>query len=181
MKLSVVKDLLPIYNDRITLRCLSDKHINWYAEQLMQPYFNEYTDIDYRTTSTLTVLRHVLNKLVKYYEEGNNVEFIYDLRLVITNKDDDIYYGGITLFKPDTNNIVELGYWVNPLYGNNGIATLVINMIKSSLRNTEINGFKLRIQPNNKRSIRVALKCNFIQTGLVGKNLLFISQDGDKS
>lgn len=166
MKLKSVYKSFPIYTERLKISSLSSSMIKWYANETHREYFTEFSDNkSIRKMSKLEIKAKLLSLISTY---KSNINFIYEYRTVIFDKESNKPIGGITLF-PISFHCIEIGYWIIPEQQHNGYATealkAIVNHIFSIFSTSDVEGVKLCIQSLNKRSIKMAEKCGF---GLVG-------------
>ncbi|HBA03489.1 MAG TPA: N-acetyltransferase [Clostridium sp.] len=103
------------------------------------------------------------------YKRENNLEYNYSIIY------EDAVIGGcnIKIFQ-DSPHVGEIGYFIDRIFFNRGIATEVVKMLENiAFNNLKLIRLEIRMDPRNKASERVAIKNNFKKEGLLKKVMKF--------
>ena len=154
-----VKKLFPIYSNRLKISVLNSRDISVYAAEIQKPYFSKYMDTKRVLEMSDDEVKLGLKNIIAKYKL--NIPFIYELRLILRNSNNDII-GGVTLY-PFNINQLEVAYWIVEKHQNNGYAAESLQSITEFILNklSHIDFIYLEIQEANKRSIKVAEKCGY--------------------
>lgn len=150
--------------NKISLTALSLKDIDWFIEESITKYFNEYLDFKFSDLcadkkSREKVINMLREKLEACATRKNKTEKRFIVRY------NNIRIGNVALFERN-NNKIEIAYYIKEEAKGLGIATEAVKMMLDALRQEEYNGeLILIIQMCNKGSIRVAEKSGFKLSG----------------
>ncbi|MDA3802748.1 MAG: GNAT family protein [Patescibacteria group bacterium] len=80
----------------------------------------------------------------------------------------DNYIGSISIFDIDLENKSgEVGYWLSANEAGKGYMTEALTIIeKEAFDNWQLNRIQLTCDPENKASVKVAKKCNYVLEGM---------------
>lgn len=98
-------------------------------------------------------------------EAGENYDFLTGM---IIERNERVAVGGIGLFQvpPPSDNVLELGYGVNPDYEGRGYATEAVRgLLQWTAQQPTISHIVAACLENNVGSIRVLEKSGFVRTG----------------
>ncbi|CAN5523837.1 GNAT family N-acetyltransferase [soil metagenome] len=106
-------------------------------------------------------------------EWDQNISFTYGIYLKVTNE----YIGQITIKRIEWDKKeAELGYFIDERYEGKGIMTEVMLTVEMQCRKLGIKCLQLRIIPGNIKSIKLAEKFRYENSGILTEN--FQSHDG---
>lgn len=151
---------LPIKYDNKILDLLTFKDIDWYVNNCMQSYFNEFLDFKFSTQLNEAELQtHLYNAIISY---TFRVKSSSEARLLLKDRKSSTIYGGCTVFNTK-NSCIELAYFVVPEHHNKGIATDMLNHLVYALCNSNMAFDKLKIviREDNIASLKLADKLGF--------------------
>ena len=152
----IIKAILPIEDDNITIRLVNYYDIDWYIDNIRSEYYYKYMQSNFSLTSKTAFRTHFLN-IITDCISGSDA---WCIRLIMLDNNEKI--GGCSIFNHKNTDDYELGYFIIPLYQNKGYGYKLLNTITHSIINniTNIN-LILDIHNNNKASIKIAEKVGY--------------------
>ena len=150
---------LPITYDNKIINIISFEDMDWYLNNCVQDYFEEYLDFKFSKDIKYENLQSALYKIIVGYKL--KIEEYGEARLLLKDLNTKEIYGGCTIFERGNN--LELAYFIIPKYHNKNIATSMLREVINALAISDIqfNKFVLTVREDNIASLKVAEKLNF--------------------
>lgn len=155
-------NILPIrYNNR-ELDVINTNNLNDYIEIITSDFYNEFLDYDFRKDINKKILYNTLDNSVKLYKiKSDNV---IDIRMLLKDTDTHKIVGGCSVIRKDkTSGILELAYFILPVYQGHNEAFKMLSKLLEVLEESSID-FKYTsavVQDINVRSINLLEKLDF--------------------
>ena len=158
-----IRKQLPLYNNKYVVYELSERDIFWYRDQMLKPYFNINIVSNYGTDDYEQYITKFLNMYIKLTQDIRND--CKQLRLVIKDIKANTLVGGITIYKKDSNKILELGYWVVPDRQGTGIMSQIFPEIVKSLDKIFDTSYQIHLEifNDNVPQKSLAIKNHFFE------------------
>lgn len=154
-----LKLVLPLLTRDGTLDLMCDEDVKWYAKNMTERYYSEYSDLKYDKSSidmyrVISVLQHICNDYK--LERESKVEG----RMVL--KSGQRIIGGCTLHELE-EDIFHLSYFVVPKYQHNGVAYRMLYTLIEMLEYSDLlfKGYKAVIRCDNIQSIALIKRLGF--------------------
>lgn len=172
-------NILPYEFSNYKLRLASFNDIDWYIDNCMKQYFNEFIDnrfSDYRRS----ILEKAFYEVIKTYVF--KVDSPCEGRLILIDKNNNSIVGGVTLFEKvlDSEDIIEIAYFILPKSQGKGIAYIMLYNIIYAICKSNMKFAKIAavIREDNIKSINLIKKLNFskysITKGKYKNNITYI-------
>ena len=156
-----LNNILPISCEDKNLNLLTFDDMEWYIKNCKKTYYEEFLDFKFSSDIQDNKLREVIYNMIVGYKL--KISSGYEARLLLKNKDNNIIYGGCTIFEKNNFNDIEVAYFILPKYQGKNLGTLMLKKICIALKNSTIPFKKitLTIRYDNKASLKVAQKVGF--------------------
>lgn len=167
--------ILPIRYDNKKLSLITYKDINWYYNNCIQPYYNEYLDFDFANDVTEERFKAILKNLVVGYK--NKLSTYGEARMLLKDENNNIIAGCSFIERIDD---IEIAYFVLPNYQHQGIAYEMLDKFISTLSKSNFPYKRIIsvVREDNIQSIKLMEKLGFklerIDDGKKKKNNVFI-------
>lgn len=140
---------MKLTTDRLIIREYKNKDYKRFFELTTKP--NVYIPCGAQPLKNIKEAKHCIKLFIAAYKENFHI-----LKYAICEKGNDELIGGITL--TFTDDYIELGYWLEETYRNNGYMTEVIDRVINSYGGRT---FKIKCFSTNRSSIAIANKFKF--------------------
>ena len=125
---------------------------------------------------TLTSQEHskkLIKNYLKYWDKQTQYNYIIEIR---KKSNTGVYIkklGCVSLWNINwLHKRAEVGIWIIPRYWHQGMAKKAIDLIKTiAFNHLRLNRLEAHIAINNKKSINLFKKCNFIEEGILNDYL----------
>lgn len=156
-----LNNILPISCEDKNLNLLTFDDMEWYIRNCKKPYYEEFLDFKFSSDIQDSKLREVIYNMIVGYKLI--VSSGYEARLLLKDRENNIIYGGCTIFEKNDFNDIEVAYFILPKYQGKNLGTLMLKKVCIALKNSEIPFKKitLTIRYDNKASLKVAQKAGF--------------------
>ena len=113
--------------------------------------------------------KKLIKNYLKYWDKQTQFNYIIEIRKKSNASVDIKKLGSVSLWNINwLHKRAEVGIWIIPRYWHQGMAENAINLIKAiAFNHLRLNRLEAHIAINNKKSINLFKKCNFIEEGIL--------------
>ena len=173
--------VIPFEFNNYKIRLISFKDTDWYIDNCMKPYYEEFIDGRFSEHSK-GYIEECFYKIIRGYV--CKVETVGEARLVLFDKNTNAIVGGVTLFERELNNedVIELAYFILPEYQGKGISYIMLNNVIDVICKSTMKFSKLTavIREDNEKSLGLIKKLGFKEVsrakGKYKMNITFVRE-----
>ncbi|MFX0187813.1 MAG: GNAT family N-acetyltransferase [Candidatus Hodarchaeota archaeon] len=166
------REIVEAINDKdLYLRKISLSDSKFFFTSLKEEVISKFLSLGPLTSQEHS--KKLIKNYLKYWDKQTQFNYIIEIRKQNNIGNDIKKIGSVSIWNISwVHKRAEVGIWIIPRYWHQGMAEKAINLIKTiAFYHLNLNRLEAHIAINNKESVNLFKKCNFIEEGIL-KNYL---------